>query len=185
MSRMEDIGHDGMGYTVLDEMAGVHRDGGIAPPGAGIMSDTVSPPVMKATNPKDAVGSLKLLWSVLPFRALTGAALALLSGSMKYGRHNYRPMGVRASVYFDANMRHMTAWWEGEDMDPDSRLCHVDLAIAGLLVLRDSMMEGNWNDDRPPRADPDWLRIANCRAKYMIKNFKGEPKKPFTQRDAP
>lgn len=127
-----------------------------------------APPETKDTNPKDAVGIAKVpLFSVLPMRALAGPALALLEGARKYGRHNYRLVGVRASVYVDALGRHIGAWWEGEDIDPDSGLSHVDKAIATLLVLRDSMLQGNWTDDRPPKASL-WVGDANARAKDVI-----------------
>lgn len=112
-----------------------------------------SPPMSerKASNPKDLLGTRKVPLSTLPFRVLWRVGLAMLEGGLKYQRHNYRVVGVRASVYFDALMRHVGQWWEGEDTDPDSNLNHVDKAIACLMVLRDSMLEGNWVDDRPPR----------------------------------
>ena len=78
--------------------------------------------------------------------------VAMLEGACKYGRHNYRIAGVRASVYYDALMRHMLAWWEGEDLDPDSNLSHVTKAITTLVVLRDAMMQDMLTDDRPPRS---------------------------------
>ena len=103
----------------------------------------------KPSNPKDLVGTRKVGLSVLPFRVLWECAVGMLEGTVKYGRHNYRAVGVRASVYFDAAMRHLGAWWEGEDIDPESKLSHVNKAIISLMVLRDSMIEGNWVDDRP------------------------------------
>lgn len=107
----------------------------------------------KPTNPKDAVGIRKTPLSCLPIRVLWRVGLAMLEGALKYGRHNYRAAGVRASVYFDASLRHKFSWWEGEDLDPDSMLHHIDKEIACLMVLRDSMLQGNWVDDRPPRQD--------------------------------
>lgn len=139
-------------------------------------------PNTKDTNPKDAIGTRKLAFSNLPWRAMAGPILAMLEGSLKYGRHNYRPAGVRASVYFDACFRHMTAWWEGENVDPHSGLHHVDKAIASLLVLRDSMLHGNWGDDRPPRVRSGWIEHSNAVAKRMIGEVP-DPKPPFT--DAP
>lgn len=108
----------------------------------------------KPTNPKDAVGSRKARWfSYMPVRVMVGIGLALLEGARKYGRHNYRIAGVRASVYLDACIcGHLMPWAEGEDIDPDSGLSHIDKAIASLVVLRDSMYEGNWVDDRAPAA---------------------------------
>ena len=113
-------------------------------------------PTTKQSNPKDAVGVRKVPFSVLPFRVLWRVALAMLEGACKYGRHNYRAAGTRASVYFDAVVaRHIGPWWEGQDIDPESGMHHLDKAIAGLMVLRDSMLEGNWVDDRPPKQDVD------------------------------
>jgi hypothetical protein len=104
----------------------------------------------KDTNPKDAIGIRKAPLSALPIRVLWRVGLAMLEGAVKYGRHNYRAAGVRASVYFDAGMRHFLQWWEGEDIDRDSGVNHIDKLIADLMVLRDSMLQGNWVDDRPP-----------------------------------
>jgi len=52
----------------------------------------------KDTNPKDACGTKKVPFSVLPWQVLAEIGLALLEGARKYGRHNYRVAGVRASV---------------------------------------------------------------------------------------
>lgn len=126
----------------------------------------------KDTNPKDAVGIRKVAFSCIPWGVIAELGLAMLEGARKYGRHNYRIAGVRASVYFDGNMRHMTDWYEGEDIDPDSGENHVTKAIACLVVLRDSMMTGNWVDDRPPRKLPKgWVADMNKRAAHIIDKY--------------
>jgi len=113
----------------------------------------------KKTNPKDAVGTGKWRqFSVLPMTVIWELAVALLEGARKYGRHNYRDAGVRASVYVDAAVGHIGQFWEGEDIDADSGLSHITKAIASLVVMRDSMIRGNWVDDRPPAIDMDALR---------------------------
>jgi len=111
----------------------------------------------KPSNPKDAVGCTKPPLSCLPLPPLMEAAVGMFEGARKYGRHNYRDVGVRHSIYFDGTIRHLFAWWEGEDIDPDSGIHHVSKAIASLLVLRDSMLRGNDTDDRPPRAPEGWI----------------------------
>lgn len=122
----------------------------------------------KPTNPKDALGIRKVPLSCIPVRVLWRVGLAMLEGAAKYGRHNYRGAGVRASVYFDAVVaRHLFPWWEGEDVDKDSGLSHIDKAIAGLMVLRDSMLQGNWTDDRPPSQAVD-LGELNAHAGMLI-----------------
>lgn len=139
-------------------------------------------PDVKDTNPKDAIGSRKVPTSTLPARVVAEAGLAMLEGACKYGRHNYRIAGVRASVYFDAVGRHLAAWWEGQDLDPDSGLSHITKAIAGLAVLRDSMMQGNWEDDRPPRVSnvDSWVAEMNAQAAKILARWPN-PKPPFTQ----
>ena len=72
---------------------------------------------------------------------------------MKYGRHNYRIAGVRASTYIDATIGHLLDYWEGQDIAPDSDLHHITKAIASLYVLRDAQMRNMCEDDRPPKSD--------------------------------
>ncbi len=131
-----------------------------------------SAPEYKDTNPKDAVGTAKVPFSTIPAQVMAEIGLAMLEGALKYGRHNYRAAGVRASVYYDAAMRHLAAWWEGQDFDPDSNLSHVTKALACLTVLRDSMLQRNWTDDRPPEvADSNWVQILNGEAKELIAKY--------------
>ena len=135
---------------------------------------------VKDTNPKDAVGTKKAPLSTLPAPVMFELGLALLEGARKYGRHNYRIAGVRASVYYDALMRHLGAWWEGEDIDPDSGLSHVIKAMACLVVLRDSMLIGNWKDDRPPKLKAGWVAELNKKAADIIEKYP-DAKEPYTE----
>lgn len=135
--------HDVIAYEFVDQLG----------------NGEVAGPTGKQTNPKDLVGSRKAPLSTLPFRVLWRVGLAMLEGMCKYGRHNYRVVGVRASVYFDGAMRHLGPWWEGEDIDADSGMNHIDKAISDLMVLRDSMLQGNWVDDRPPSAKEDFPQL--------------------------
>ncbi|WP_316191592.1 MULTISPECIES: dATP/dGTP diphosphohydrolase domain-containing protein [unclassified Bradyrhizobium] len=134
----------------------------------------------RPTNPKDAVGIKKVGLSVLPIRVLYEVALGMLEGALKYGRHNYRVIGVRASVYYDATKRHLDDWWEGEDIDPASQLSHVTKAISSLTVLRDAMIRGNWVDDRPPRSEPGWIDDLNGKAAALIEKYPA-PLPAYTQ----
>lgn len=135
------------------------------------MSDQPNDQRRKNTNPKDAVGTRKVPWSVISGPVMAEVGLAMLEGARKYGRHNYRVCGVRASIYFDANMRHLTDWWEGQDIDLESGIHHVTKAIAGLTVLRDSMIQGNWVDDRPPRSPKGWLEALNKKAVEILERI--------------
>jgi hypothetical protein len=112
----------------------------------------------KDTNPKDAVGIKKIPLSTISAPVLAEVGIAMLEGARKYGRHNYRVASVRASVYYDAAFRHLTDWWEGTDIDPDSGLSHITKAIAGLVVIRDAMIQDKFVDDRPPASPKDWQK---------------------------
>lgn len=103
---------------------------------------------LKGTNPKDAVGSDKLPLHLWPTTATALGCLGLLDGMLKYGRSNFRAIGVRASIYYDACRRHLDAWFEGEDCDPDSGLPHLAHALACLAILVDAQAAGKLNDDR-------------------------------------
>jgi hypothetical protein len=136
----------------------------------------------KDTNPKEALGVRKVPFHCLPLGVVLRVALAFMEGGRKYGTHNYRAMGVRASTYIDAVMaRHLPAWIEGEEIDPDSGLHHIDKAIACLFVLRDSMLMNNWIDDRPVKY-PNGLEIdkLNKLASDIIDKYPNAVE-PFTE----
>ena len=125
---------------------------------------------VKDTNPKDIVGTRKAPMSTIPGNVMAEIGVAMLEGACKYGRHNYRIAGVRASVYYDGVKRHLTAWWEGEDCDPDSNLSHITKAITSLVVLRDAMIQGMCTDDRPPRSKEFYAEL-NQKAAAIIDKY--------------
>lgn len=153
-------------------------------------------PGTKPSNPKDALGINKVPYSTISQPVMAEVGVAMLEGALKYGRHNYRAIGVRASVYFDAGAaRHMALWWEGEDEDPDTcelapegqdtgvyngdgkavipgtGLHHITKAIAGLCVIRDAMIQGKFIDDRPPKSPKGWQNAMNKKVKALNKKY--------------
>lgn len=102
----------------------------------------------KQSNPKDLIGCDKLPLHLWPETATVFGCLGLLDGALKYGRSNYRVIGVRASIYYDACKRHLNKWFEGEENDPDSGLPHLSHVIACVAILIDSKCAGKLNDDR-------------------------------------
>ena len=103
---------------------------------------------VKQSNPKDAIGSDKLPIHLWPTTATIMGSIGLLDGMLKYGRSNFRGIGVRASIYVDACQRHLNAWFEGDDCDPDSGVPHLAHALACLAILVDAQAAGKLNDDR-------------------------------------
>ena len=104
--------------------------------------------ISKETNPKDAVSTNKIPLHLWPSTATAMGSLALLYGARLYGRSNWREAGVRASVYVSACQRHLAAWFEGEDNDPDSGLPHLGHALACLAILVDAQVADKLVDDR-------------------------------------
>lgn len=107
----------------------------------------------KPSNPKDAIATDKAPLHLVPaaFKAYT--ALALAEGAMKYGAHNWRAAGVRASIYVAALQRHMDKWWNGENNDPHTGVPHLANACACLAILIDALISEQLTDDRPPRQE--------------------------------
>jgi hypothetical protein len=106
---------------------------------------------VKPSNPKDAIATDKAPLHLVPaaFKAYT--AMALAEGAMKYGAHNWRAAGVRASVYKSALDRHLDKWWNGEDCDPATGVPHLANACACLAILIDARVSEKLTDDRPPK----------------------------------
>lgn len=103
---------------------------------------------VKDTNPKDSIGCDKMPLHLWPTSATVLGTLGLLDGASKYGRANWRVAGVRASIYYDALFRHMSAWFEGEDYAADSGVHHLGHALACLAIITDAMACGKLVDDR-------------------------------------
>jgi len=131
-------------------------------------------------NPKDKVGRTKVPFHVIPPQVLAEVALGLFEGGRKYGEYNYRAATVAISVYYDAALRHLTAFYEGEDIDPDSGLHHVSKAITTLTVLRDALLNNKFLDDRPPKpTNAEWMKEANAKAAAIVDKYPN-PVPPFT-----
>ena len=105
------------------------------------------------TNPKDLFGEKKVSMSKFPSVALAHGAHAMMDGAHKYGAYNWRDNPVVAHIYVDAAMRHITAWFEGEEDAADSKVHHLGHAIACCAILLDAQEGGNLIDDRPVKDD--------------------------------
>jgi len=106
--------------------------------------ETLMPPPKEGR--KDDSG--KTPWHLMPPDALNQIAQVLEFGANKYGDRNWEK-GMHWSRPFSALMRHMWAWWRGENRDPETGLSH--LAHAGCCILFLLSYEGraHGTDDRP------------------------------------
>jgi dATP/dGTP diphosphohydrolase len=106
----------------------------------------------KDSNPKDGIGETKLPLYLVPATAIAMYSLAHLNGGLKYGFWNWRKAGVRLSVYVNALRRHLSAYENGEEVDPDDGVPHLSAMGACLNIIIDAGACGKLVDDRPPRA---------------------------------
>ena len=107
-------------------------------------------PAVKPSNPKDVIGSTKPPLHNVPCGPLYQIGAAMLSGACKYGSHNWRSIGVRSDVYYDAMQRHIMSWWEGETLDHESGAPHLAHVAACCIILLDAEAAGKLTDNRPP-----------------------------------
>ena len=137
---------------------------------------------METPNPKDLIGVNKIPYSCLPAPVVAEVAVAMYEGALKYGRNNYREAKVISSIYLDATKRHMDAFLEGEDIDPDSDIHHLSKAIASLMVLRDGIISDQWIDDRPIQiSDKEWMIRLNEKVETLRKK-NPKSKEPYIQK---
>jgi hypothetical protein len=111
-------------------------------------------------NPKQLYGDKKLPLHWVPPAALCALAKALGEGGRKYGPYNWRDQPVEVMTYVGGTLRHLAAWVDGEEIDPDSAegKKHLDGAIASLAILIDAIESGYAIDNRPkPGAAPKML----------------------------
>ena len=110
--------------------------------------------VKSDTNPKDLIGQAKPgLRSISPV-AMLEEGVIMQDGADKYGPFNWQDTPIQASIYYDAILRHLLAWFCGEDVDPGSKSGGLHLASvrAGAGILIDAFATGRVIDDRPKKA---------------------------------
>jgi hypothetical protein len=89
----------------------------------------------------------KLRMDLVPVSSINALARVLTYGAEKYDADNWR-RGFKYSTPYGCLMRHLTAWQDGEDIDPESGLSHLDHAIANIAMLIEFERECPHLDDR-------------------------------------
>lgn len=102
-------------------------------------------------DPKGEAGSKKAPMWLLPPVALEQTAWVAKLGADKYGPFNWRKTGVCATTYVSAIMRHLNAWRDGEDLDPESGISHIAHIATSCNILMDAEACGTLQDDRNKR----------------------------------
>jgi hypothetical protein len=85
---------------------------------------------------------------LVPKSLLWAVGTILTFGANIYGRDNWRK-GLAWSRPYDALLRHLTAWWNGESLDLESGKSHLWHAGCELAFLIEYEETKTGEDDRP------------------------------------
>lgn len=80
-------------------------------------------------------------------RSLMEVAKVAGFGAKKYARYNFM-RGYSWSLSYDALQRHLHAFWDGEDRDPESGQLHLAHAAWHCLAMISWVLRGRGTDDR-------------------------------------
>ena len=131
-------------------------------------------------NPKTIYGVAKPSLSAIPPSALIHLGQAMAEGERKYGLFNYRDQRVTASTYYNAAMRHLLEYWDGENVDISG--CHpLAHVMACCAIILDTTLHQSLNDDRGPPGNVHELIVALTKEPVRFAPADPEFSKAFDQ----
>ena len=88
-------------------------------------------------------------YGLLPPNALKAIVEILTFGAEKYEPNNWKRVPDAQRRYFDAAMRHLWAWKDGEQNDPESGKNHLAHAGACIFFMlsRDLVDPSEWSEE--------------------------------------
>lgn len=86
-------------------------------------------------------------YDLIPPEFLEATATILTYGAQKYADRNWE-RGMAWGRVFAALMRHLWAWWRGENVDPETGKSHLWHAACGVAFLIAYEARGVGVDDR-------------------------------------
>jgi len=98
---------------------------------------------MKAERFNESKPKLSILLEAS--HALNGATRVLEYGTKKYARANWKK-GLPVTEISDSLLRHLMAYTNGEDLDEESGLPHVDHVLVNALFLAEMAHYKEWDD---------------------------------------
>jgi len=121
-------------------------------------------------------------YDLIPWDALEEVAKVYGWGATKYSDRNWE-RGFKWGLSYAAMIRHMAAFWRGEDYDPESGLRHVAHAVWHGLLLLAFAMRGIGTDSRGVKCKPDPVPDQALQAlESAIKKSAQKHTKKHTQR---
>lgn len=103
-------------------------------------------------------------------------------GARKYEARNWEK-GMFWSRCYDSAMRHLLAFWAGEDVDPETGTPHVIAVAWNMAALHHYMTAYRQGDDRPlPHRAPEDGPIIEAPpgAQDPVRSMQEAPREPLT-----
>lgn len=92
----------------------------------------------------------KPTFELLPLDLFADVNKVLEHGAKKYGINNWRKKeGFKLSRAYNALLRHLIAWWAGENNDKETEISHLAHAMCNLIFLMYHFKNNKEADDRP------------------------------------
>ena len=79
--------------------------------------------------------SNKPRYSLLPKGAVNSVIEVLEFGAKKYSADNWQEVDNAKERYYNAAMRHIYLWWNGEKLDSETNVHHLAHAATNLFFL--------------------------------------------------
>lgn len=89
----------------------------------------------------------KLRWSLVSWKALQPMVKVLEFGATKYSDHNWKK-GLKYTEICESLQRHLNAFVEGENDDPESKLSHIGHILCNAMFLSYMYLFKKDMDDR-------------------------------------
>ena len=89
----------------------------------------------------------KRQWSLVDFKSLEPMVEVLEFGAKKYAPDNWKK-GQSTKELCESMLRHMFAFMDGEDKDPESGTDHIGHAMCNLMFISHNHREKPEFDDR-------------------------------------
>lgn len=122
----------------------------------------------------------KLRYDLIPPEIETELARIFTYGAEKYSPRNCEK-GFRYGRLYAAARRHMSAFWNGEEDDPESELLHLSHALWNIGMLIVQNLRGTGEDDRVKMNGPQG-EVDIDEGCGTCKHFESKShKKPCTQ----
>lgn len=110
--------------------------------------------------------SNKLRWSLVDFKSIEPLVRVLEFGAKKYSDHNRNKKnwkkGMPVTEVTESLMRHLTAFMDGEDIDPESKESHIGHIQCNAMFLTYILenMRDKW-DDRATSPKTDEIDVVD------------------------